>query len=107
MATSTQIVDKAGHGLTAQYLKTACPRLIAGAQGGGGGGGGQRVAVPAGAQQALQDCVVKLGAQFHQLTQYQPANRYWTFQGDELAVYFGAAVVLAGVCFWWVRRRLG
>lgn len=100
---STQIVDKAGHGLTAQHLKTACPQLLAGTP---GGGGGNAVPVPAGAQRVLQDCVVKLSAQFHQLTSYQPASRYWTFQADELAVYLAAALVLAGVCFWWVRRRL-
>jgi len=64
------------------------------------------VPVPPGAQRALQDCVVKLSAQFHQLTRYQPASRYWAFQADELAVYLAAALVLAGVCFWWVRRRL-
>lgn len=37
---------------------------------------------------------------------YQPANRYWTFQALETVILMAAAVVLAGVCFWWVRHRL-
>jgi hypothetical protein len=36
---------------------------------------------------------------------YQPANRYWTLQWGETAVYFAAALALAGFCFWWIRRR--
>jgi len=37
---------------------------------------------------------------------YQPANRYWAFQWYELAIYLGAALLLAGFCLWWVRRHL-
>jgi hypothetical protein len=37
---------------------------------------------------------------------YQPASRYWPFQWYELAIYLGVALVLAGACLWWVRRRL-
>lgn len=105
---STQIVDKAGHPLTAQFLKSACPALGSGGPGGpgGGGGGGGRVQVPAGAQNVLQDCVTKLGATFHEVVSYQPASRYWTFQWYELAIYLGAAVILGGLCIWWANRRL-
>jgi hypothetical protein len=100
--TSTQIADKAGHALTTQVLKNDCPRL-------GKGGSGpvhSRGPVPAGAQQALHDCVVKVGATYHEVVTYQPANRYWAFQWYETAIFLGLAVILVGFCFWWVRYRL-
>jgi hypothetical protein len=61
--------------------------------------------VPAGVQAALQDCVTKVGATFHEVVTYQPADRYWTFQWYETAIFLGAALVLAGSCLWWIRRR--
>jgi hypothetical protein len=53
---------------------------------------------------ALQTCVDKLGVRQELL--YQPISRFWDFQWLELAIFLGAAAVLAGFCFWWVRRRL-
>ena len=53
---------------------------------------------------ALQTCVDKLGV--HQQLIYQPISRYWIFQWCELGIFLAAAAVLAGFCFWWVRRRL-
>jgi hypothetical protein len=103
---STQIVDKADHPLTAQFLKSACPALGSGGPGGGGGLGGGRTRVSVGAQNVLENCVRKLGATYHEVVTYQPANRYWAFQWYELAVYLAAAVILGGLCIWWVRRRL-
>jgi hypothetical protein len=52
----------------------------------------------------LQDCVARVGATFHEVVTYQPASRYWPLQWYELAVFLAAAVVLAGVCVWRVRR---
>jgi ABC-type transport system involved in multi-copper enzyme maturation permease subunit len=37
---------------------------------------------------------------------YQPASRYWAIQWYETAMYLAAALVLAGFCWWWVRRRV-
>jgi ABC-type transport system involved in multi-copper enzyme maturation permease subunit len=37
---------------------------------------------------------------------YQPASRYWAFQWYETAIYLAVALVLAGLCWWWVRRRV-
>jgi len=113
-------VDKAGHALTAQGLASACPQLRAPlgpstrlpTRASGGLGLGVRTAihqaapVPGGVQNALQDCVVKLAATFHQSVTYQPTSRYWDFQWSELAIFLGAAAVLSGFCIWWVRRRL-
>jgi hypothetical protein len=119
---STQIVDKAGHGLTSQFLASTCPDLGDAGPGGGPGGGGpggggpggggpgggtgSTSHVPASVQQGLQDCVAKVGRTFHEVVAYQPASRYWPIQWYELAVYLGAAVLLGGICLWWVRRRL-
>ena len=55
---------------------------------------------------SLQACQNSLG-QLHlrQLVTYQPASRYWAFQGYETAIFLALALALAGVCFWWIRRR--
>ena len=59
-----------------------------------------------GAQEALQQCGAKVVAAFHEVVTYQPGSRFWGFQWLELGVYLGAALVLAGLCIWWVRRQL-
>jgi hypothetical protein len=109
--TSTQIVDSTGHGLSGQFLANACPLLGRGwppATGGAGGPSGTAHPVEASgaAQQAFQDCIAKVGTAFHEVVAYQPASRYWAFQSYETAVFLGAALVLAGFCFWWIRHRL-
>jgi hypothetical protein len=38
-----------------------------------------------------------------QTVTYQPASRYWAFQGIETAIYVALALALAGFCFWWIR----
>jgi hypothetical protein len=52
----------------------------------------------------VQKCVAQL--RIRDVLTYQPASRYWTFQWYELAIYLGLALILAGICFSWVRRRL-
>jgi hypothetical protein len=37
---------------------------------------------------------------------YEPAGRYWTFQWLELSIFLAAALILAWICLWSVRRRL-
>ena len=41
-----------------------------------------------------------------QAVTYQPASRYWPLQWAEMSIYLVLALVLAGFCFWWIRRRL-
>jgi hypothetical protein len=41
-----------------------------------------------------------------EFTVYHPADRFWTFQLIEAALFIAAAVVLIGVVVWRVRRRL-
>ena len=91
---SSQIVDKAGRTATSQtlhaFLERVCPTIASRAAGGS----------------AFQPCVAHLSASFHLAVTYQPASRYWTFQWLELAIFLAAALMLAGICFWAVRRRL-
>jgi hypothetical protein len=80
-----------------------CPNIKSGAGFGPGassfGGPGSK-----GQLHALQTCVNDLGV--HQEVVFQPISRYWVFQWSELGIFLAAAVLLAGFCFWWVRRRL-
>jgi hypothetical protein len=80
-------------GVTIQPLGS-CPKL--------GFGNGQRGPVAANA--LVQKCVNQL--RVRDLLTYQPASRYWTFQWYETAIFVVAALILAGSCIWWVRRRL-
>lgn len=91
-----QIVDRAGRAPTTQFLNGAFPNVATGPPGGG------PHAVPTDFQAGL----AKLAATYHALVTYQPASRYWAFQGLETAVFIALALVLAGLSFWWVRRRL-
>jgi len=43
---------------------------------------------------------------YHVRTAYQPADRYWTFQWLETAIFVGLALALIGLAYWWLRRRL-
>ena len=61
--------------------------------------------VPAAVEQALQDCVARVGAVYHQAITYQPESRYWAFQWYELAIFLGAALIVGGACLWAIRRR--
>jgi ABC-type transport system involved in multi-copper enzyme maturation permease subunit len=37
---------------------------------------------------------------------YQPANHFWPLQFAETGIFIAATALLAGFCFWWIRRRL-
>jgi ABC-type transport system involved in multi-copper enzyme maturation permease subunit len=69
---------------------------------------------PASSEPATQACTTGSGqacdayiATLHlrQTVTYQPASRYWAFQWYETAIFLGLAVILAGACFWQIRRR--
>jgi hypothetical protein len=107
---SSDVVNNSGQAPTAQFLKSACPSLLPGPSSGGPGGGGllhQSVAVQRGrAPSGFRECAAKLTARFHEVITYQPANRFWAIQGLETAIFIVVALVLVGLSFWWVRRRL-
>jgi ABC-type transport system involved in multi-copper enzyme maturation permease subunit len=99
---SVRIVDKAGHGLTGDFLANACPQMSVEPR---VATTGNRTQVPIGVHDALHDCVTKVAATYHQVASYQPASRYWAFQWVEFGIYIAAAIVLTGICVWSVRRR--
>jgi len=37
---------------------------------------------------------------------YQPADRFWLFQGIESALFLGLAAGLLALTVWWVRSRI-
>jgi hypothetical protein len=91
---SNLIVDKSGHAPTTQFLEAACPSLGA-------------VRRPGPQSQAdYQACLAKVAAKFHEAVTYQPASRYWPFQWYETSIFVGLALILTGLCFWWIRHRL-
>jgi hypothetical protein len=55
-------------------------------------------------QAVQQACVASF--HLHQVTTYQPASRYWTFQSIELGLFILLALLVAATSTWWVRRRL-
>jgi hypothetical protein len=57
--------------------------------------------------QGIQACNAAVGRlHLKQIVTYQPASRFWEFQWYETAIFLAAALVLAALSFWWVRRRL-
>jgi hypothetical protein len=103
--TSTAIVNGQGKGLTASELASTCPSIGGRAAGGAPGTGGSgRVQAPQGVVTAMQECVARVAATYHEVLTYQPASRYWPLQWCELCVFLAAALLLAGACAWRVRR---
>ena len=106
------LVDRAGQEPSGQFLRSACPALtvdIPGAVGSVGGGAATSTAAPGPGGptgEQIHACVSAIAAQFHQVVTYQPADRYWVFQGIETAIYVGLALLLAGLCLWWLQRRV-
>ncbi|MDP9219534.1 MAG: ABC transporter permease [Actinomycetota bacterium] len=101
---SARIVDSSGHALTSQVVTTSCPDLLR-PFAGPGSNGGTPVPAPADVQNAFQACITKLSPTYHGIVTYQPASRYWTFQYLEAAIFLAAALALAALCFYWIRRR--
>jgi len=100
--TSLAVVNARGQALTTQVLTRACPDI---GQGGGGGGGlGGHSKAPQAVVNRTQDCVAKIGTTYHEAVAYQPASRYWPLQWYELAIFLGAALILAAACLWRIRR---
>jgi hypothetical protein len=102
---SDRIVDKAGHTATNQSLHTFlvrfCPNI-----------GTPPRSTPTGARVRpgspadFQACITKLSAKFHETVTYQPGSRFWTFQSYETAIFLALALILTGISYWWIRRRL-
>jgi ABC-2 family transporter protein len=106
MVLSSRIVDAAGHPASAQALHTFvaghCP-AIAHPQSLTGGGPNAGPPKP----NAFNHCIQLLSGRFHLATTYQPPSRYWPLQWSEFGIFMAAALVLAGVSVWRIRRGDG
>lgn len=104
----SQLVDHSGHVMSfaerTAFVAQHCPNI--GPPVGPKPGPDHPVPVPPGVASALQACHAQAARTFHVLVTYQPANRYWTFQWLELAIYVLLGLIAAGLCFWWVTRRV-
>jgi hypothetical protein len=92
------------HGTVALAGVGACPNKFQGL--GGAPSGGVRIggSPSASFNAAVQECIDKLG--IREAVTYQPLSRYWALQWYETLIFTGLAIVLAGLCFWRVRRSL-
>jgi hypothetical protein len=52
----------------------------------------------------FQACAHQAGLRF--VVDFQPAERYWTFQGIEAAIFGLLALALVALTVWWVRHRI-
>ena len=89
---SAQTVNAAGHVVRTVPL-TATGSLSVRSCGG-----------PEGTSVTCIDALVRHG--YRQLVTYQPASRFWEFQWYETAIFVALACALAGLCCWWIRRRV-
>jgi hypothetical protein len=114
LVVSNSVVNNAGETPSAAFLQKACPNLpglngpssLPSGQAHAVPGGQAHVAVSANGQQAFQQCITTISTKYHQVISYQPASRFWAFQTYETLLFVAASALLAGVCVWWVRRRL-
>jgi hypothetical protein len=101
---SSRIVDASGQDATSQglhqFLVNDCPDIIAQANPPSGVSRGPADPV------VFQNCIAKLAGQYHLVVTNQPADRYWTFQWYESAIFVGLAAFLVGLSLWWVGRRV-
>jgi ABC-type transport system involved in multi-copper enzyme maturation permease subunit len=110
----SSIVDQAGQSPTSAYLALKCPGIGTGpppqqtlkAAGGLFSGHGSVGKVSGDVQNTFNQCITALSAKYHAVVTYQPANRFWTFQTIETALFVVLALALAGGCAWWVRHRV-
>ena len=63
------------------------------------------ISVPAGCAQAnnIQSCLAAHG--YRGYLTYQPASRFWAFQGIETGIFVVLAAILLAVTFWVLKRR--
>jgi hypothetical protein len=106
---SDRVVDNAGQTPTGQSLRSiifsSCPNLRGLPRPTPSRSGTGHVRVQ-GSASGFHSCITRLSAKLHEAVAYQPASRYWTFQSVETAIFLAAALILVGISWWWIRRRL-
>jgi hypothetical protein len=56
---------------------------------------------------SIDSCLTRLTDEgYRQRMVYQPRDHFWPLQWAETGLYLTASAVLAGLSFWWTRRRL-
>jgi hypothetical protein len=103
---SLRVVDASDHPLTRSVLSGTCPGLGTRASDEPRSGLGHQQA-PQSAVDRMHDCVTRIGATYHEVVAYQPAQRYWALQWYETAIFLGAGAALVAFCLCWVRRSRG
>ena len=95
--------DAAGHAPTAAFVKALCPRLGQGPPAGSNRAPGRRRTLQRShlgaelsqqAQQVFTQCIDRLSGKYHVVVTYQPANRFWTFQTIETALFVVVSALL-------------
>jgi hypothetical protein len=72
---------------------------------GAGQAGGRVEASPS--RGSLDACFARLTDEgYRQRLVYQPHNHFWRLQWAETGLYLAGSALLAGLSFWWTRRRL-
>jgi len=67
----------------------------------------QAAATPSCEGTSFQACTASLAKfRLRELISYEPASRFWTFQWVETGIFVALALALAGLCLWWLVRRL-
>ena len=68
---------------------------------------GDKAAQSSSGGDTLDACLTRLTDEgYRQRVVYQPHNHFWRLQWAETGLYLAASAVLAGLSFWWTRRRL-
>jgi hypothetical protein len=86
-------IDTAGHKVAADHVLASCSNA---------GGSGATAGSSADHNPILQ-CIHAHG--WLSYVTYQPADRFWPFQGIEAALFLALAGVCVALTFWWIRRR--
>jgi hypothetical protein len=96
----TVVIDRPGAWITAERTVNAAgqpARAPAGVM---------NCILSAGPGRATRACLTRLARLgYRQQVSYQPAGRFWALQRAETAIYLAAALLLAGLCTWLIRRR--
>jgi hypothetical protein len=104
---SAQIVDKAGHPVSAAalhgFITQHCPTIAQSALGSGPAPAGAEARGPA-SPIAFNACIDRLSAVYHQSVAYIAPDKYWTVQWLEMTLFVVAALILMGIAIWLIKR---
>jgi len=98
---SNRTIDARGHSAALPSWFSTCLPPPPGA------GSPQDKAAATSTNGSLDGCLSRLADEgYRQRLVYQPRNHFWPLQWAETGLYLTASAVLAGLSFWWTRRRL-